>query len=146
METTERDAILNGLERLINQRSGMVRADYIDPYCPSQNEYESFKSDQKRFAQDGRDARRLLRYVRMRPTEFNSELLKRMGRSGRLTYRDGEGWEYVAYQIEGLEIRSSVARYLADCIRHSRLQAGEWSTFRSQLLKTFGRGIGERYF
>jgi len=148
METksVERAAILEGLRKVIDQRSGI---DWRN-YCRGADGRRAFNSDRYAIARDGRDARRLLEYVAAREGISADDIADR-ARGGRLSLsEDRRSWSYTAGQYFATEYRAAVAEFLAGLIwryiRESYPGTDTADGIRRRARAIFGRGIAARYF
>jgi len=145
-ETVARDAILDGLRRVIAQRSGIDWRNYFSDGRDADGR-RAFNSDRYTIARDGRDARRLLEYVAA-ATLITADDIAARARGGRLELSDDRRtWHYTAGQYFATEYRAAVARLLAGVI-WDYLRDGHDTAdgIRRRARQIFGRGIASRYF
>ena len=139
---TTKEAILAALEAHIAQRSGIDGRDY--------DSRESFMSDYRRMLRDGRDARRMLQYVRL--SGIDAAALRaafERAFSGRLSLverADGSvACDYVAGQYFVTEYRAAACAVLARAL-WTYWHSGGVSDVAKCARHEFGRGIASRWF
>jgi hypothetical protein len=145
-ETVTRDDILNGLSRVIAQRSGIDWRNYFSDGRDADGR-RAFNSDRYTIARDGRDARRLLEFIAGRES-ITADIIADRARGGRLELSDDRRtWHYTAGQYFSTEYRAAVARLLAGVIWDWLRDDGNTAEYiRRRARHIFGRGIAARYF
>ena len=140
---------LDALRRFVGRRAGPRWQDYVG--APR----ETLLADHRQFMRDGRDARRMLDYLRfyadISVVFSEQEAMHRYldaVHSTRLTW-DGQAWEFTACQYEPVEYRAAACRWLAAVIEafwdipHGK---GRRDAILDRARKAFGRGIAQRWF
>jgi|OM-RGC.v1.024548145 hypothetical protein len=145
-KTVTRDAILDGLRRFIDQRSGLNARNYIRDYRDADGR-RAYNADRYAIGRDGRDARRLLEFVAGRESITADDIAAR-ARGGRLELGDDRRtWNYTAGQYFPIEYRAAAARMLAGVIWHDLRDGYDAADgIRHRARQLFGRGIAARYF
>ena len=132
MTTDDRPAILDALRAWIAQRAGLDLADYCDHVRPGADRsridrdgLRAYRAEARRIAQQGADARELLRMVEARPGVTGAMLAKGFDAfSGRLSW-DGARLSYITGQYFPTEYRLAAATVL---------RAALWDYWREDIL------------
>jgi hypothetical protein len=145
---TERQAILDALDKFTRQRSGMDSRNYGD--------VASYRSEQRSITRDLHDFRALLAAVSLRDGIDATELKEAFRAfSGRLTW-DGSRLDYCTGQYFPTEYRKAACAVLASALweytragmptggTHDGRSNGDY--LRDYFRKEFGRGIANRWF
>ena len=145
--TTDRAAVLDGLRRFIDQRSGIDARNYIRDWRDSEGR-RAFGSDRYAITRDGRDARRLLAFVD--GIDIDVATIADATRGGRLELsEDGREWSYTAGQYFCTEYRAAACCLLARLVwQYLRDIEGTKTAddIRRRARGIFGRGIASRWF
>lgn len=138
---------LEAMSRFVARRSGPRLQDYVG--APR----ETLMVDHRRFMRDGRDARKMLEYLRfcedMSAVFSEQEVMHRCidaVRSVRLTW-DGKAWRFVACQHEPVEYRAAACSWLAAVIAEFwGISHGRRDVILERARKAFGCGVARRWF
>jgi hypothetical protein len=144
--TADKATLCRMIRAFIGQRSGIDFRDY-------RNDREAFLADYRPMLREGREARRLLKFVEARDGITAADILNASSGNGRLAWvhaQDALRLEYTTGQYFPTEYRAAacsmlagiVWRYLAD--GHPEDNTAE--AVRRRARQIFGRGIGGRWF
>lgn len=143
--TTDRDAVLSGLDRFIAQRSGIDWRDYYSDGRDTAG-VEACRDDYRTVLRDGKQARKLLAFVRR--ASIDTAVIVEACRHSRLTLADdGSRWDFVTCQYFVTEYRAAACLVLSAAIWHYWRECGyDADGIRKQARREFGPAIARRWF
>jgi hypothetical protein len=146
MEPTK-DQILDALSRHISQRSGIDARNYFDSWSDTEGR-KAFNIEYREILREGRDARKLLYFVRRSFTITAEDILKatKHAFSGRLTYNaEKDRFDYCTGQYFPTEYRAAACAVLASVL-WTWCERSTGDDKRTYFKREFGRGIQSRWF
>lgn len=145
----EKQIILEGLKKHINQRTGIDARNYFSSWG-DKNGVRRFRSEYREILREGKEARILLNAVADRDIDSLAILnAAKTAFSGRLSYNaETNRWDYCTGQYFPTEYRAAACALLAQVLWDYVREQGY--TTREQIQKwargEFGRGIVNRWF
>lgn len=145
-EIIDRNEILDALERHIGQRSGIDRRNYFNSWADEEG-VKAFKIDYRQIIRDGKEARRLISFIRRSRTISYWDIVAatKHAYSGRLVWNEkARCFNYLTGQYFPTEYRCAVCVVLAAVLWKwcDRTPYDKKQFFKNE----FGRGMQKRWF
>jgi len=139
MNTLSKDTIISLLSAFISQRSGMDFRNYGD--------IKSYRAEARSIANDGKDARELLRAVEYSQITADELRAAFSAFSGRLTLSDDGRLDYCTGQYFPTEYRAAVCAVLASALwNYYREDYPNGNDLRTAMRRRFGKRIQNNWF